>query len=865
MATDSQRYTSHRRTVSTIAIVLIITAVVLAIWAWFNRPVHVPAWPERIAGFSFAPFHPGQSPADKVFPSHDDIRADLALVSQYTDRVRTYSVENTQGDIPALAAERGMGVTLGIWISGNPDLDYAEIHRAIAIANRSRNIDQVIVGNEALYRENVRVEQLIEYIDYVRTAVKVSVTTAEPWHIWVDTPQLAGHVDIIGAHVLPYWENQAAEHAVDFVLARMQDLNRAFPNKPVLLAEVGWPSRGRMRGQAVASQVEQAVYLRRLVNVLNDKGYPYFVIEAFDQIWKARDEGSVGAYWGVFDANRQVKFPLAGPVERVAQWRPLAAGSVLLAVFALALLLIDGSGLRKRGRFFLATVAFACTSGLVLIGYDYSQQYISLFDGVLGVLLTLGAIGIFAVLFTEAHELAEAVWMRERRRPFVPVTVDAAYRPKVSVHVPCYNEPPDMLIQTLNALAALDYPDYEVLVIDNNTADPAVWEPVQAHCQTLGSRFRFFHVAPLAGFKAGALNHALERTAADAEVIAVIDSDYRVDPAWLKHLVPHFVDPGIAVVQAPQDYHDAHESLFKRLCYDEYKGFFHIGMVTRNDRDAIIQHGTMTMIRHSVLQRLRWAEWCITEDAELGLRVFQEGLSAAYIPQSYGKGVMPDNFVDYRKQRFRWAYGSVQILKQHAASLFLGRGTELSRGQRYHFLAGWLPWLADGLNIVYTVMALMWAAAMIIAPDRVDPPLMIFALPPIALFLFKLGKLLFVYRRAVKVSFAEAASAAVAGLALSHTIAKAVVYGLFTSSVPFFRTPKVRSDSSLVRALVETREEVFFLLLLWVAAAGVLMAAPLPGRDVIVWAVVLLLQSLPYLAALIMALIAALSGSQRRS
>ena len=79
-------------------------------------------------------------------------------------------------------------------------------------------------------------------------------------------------------------------------------------------------------------------------------------------------------------------------------------------------------------------------------------------------------------------------------------------------------------------------------------------------------------------------------------------------------------------------------SAFKRLCYAEYKGFFHIGMVTRNDRDAIIEHGTMTMIRRSVLDELRWPEWCITEDAELGLRVFEKSLSAAYFERSYGKG-----------------------------------------------------------------------------------------------------------------------------------------------------------------------------------------------------------------------------------
>ncbi|MCR3865211.1 glycosyltransferase, partial [Pseudomonas aeruginosa] len=424
---------------------------------------------------------------------------------------------------------------------------------------------------------------------------------------------------------------------------------------------------------AEATPADQAIYLRRLTNALNGEGYSYFVIEAFDQPWKVSAEGSVGAYWGVYNADRKAKFNFTGPVVPIPKWRALAIASAVLAVLAFTLLLIDSSSLRQRGRTFLAVVSFACASVLVWIAYDYSQQYSTWFSLTVGALLGVGALGVVIVLFTEAHELAEAVWTRKRRRPFLPITAAQAYRPKVSIHVPCYNEPPELLKQTLDALARLDYPDYEVLVIDNNTRDPAVWQPVEAHCARLGERFRFFHVAPLEGFKAGALNFALGHVAADVEVVAVIDADYCVDPDWLRHMVPHFGDPRIAVVQSPQDYRDQHESAFKRLCYAEYKGFFHIGMVTRNDRDAIIEHGTMTMIRRSVLDELRWPEWCITEDAELGLRVFEKGLSAAYFERSYGKGVMPDTFIDFKKQRFRWAYGAIQIMKRHTDALLRGR------------------------------------------------------------------------------------------------------------------------------------------------------------------------------------------------
>ena len=849
---------SSRKFGLNLVVVLAIAALFTGFWALINRPVSAPNWPEQISGFSYSPFQQGQYPQKDQYPTDDEMRRDLEILSKLTDNIRTYSVDGTLGDIPKLAEEFGLRVTIGIWISPDLERNEREIQKAIELANNSRSVVRVVVGNEALFREEITPEDLIVLLDRVRAAVKVPVTTSEQWHIWEKYPELAKHVDLIAAHILPYWEFIPVDKAGEFVLDRARDLKKMFPKKPLLLSEVGWPSNGRMRGGADATPADQAIYLRTLVNTLNRRGYNYFVIEAFDQPWKASDEGSVGAYWGVYNAARQQKFNFEGPVVAIPQWRVLAIGSVVMGLLSLALLLIDGSALRQRGRTFLTFTAFLCGSVLVWIGYDYSQQYSTWFSLTVGFLLGLGALGVFIVLLTEAHELAEAVWTRKRRREFLPVEADDAYRPKVSIHVPCYNEPPEMVKQTLDALANLDYPDFEVLIIDNNTKDPAVWEPVRDYCATLGPRFKFFHVAPLAGFKGGALNYLIPHTAPDAEVIAVIDSDYCVDRNWLKHMVPHFADPKIAIVQSPQDYRDQNESTFKKLCYSEYKGFFHIGMVTRNDRDAIIQHGTMTMTRRSVLEELGWADWCICEDAELGLRVFEKGYSAAYSHNSYGKGLMPDTFIDFKKQRFRWAYGAIQIIKRHTSSLLRGKDTELTRGQRYHFLAGWLPWVADGMNIFFTVGALLWSAAMIIVPTRVDPPLLIFAIPPLALFVFKVGKIIFLYRRAVGVNLKDAFAAALAGLALSHTIAKAVLYGFFTTSIPFFRTPKNADNHGFWVAISEAREEVFIMLLLWGAALGIFFVQGLPSNDMRFWVVMLLVQSLPYLAALIMAFMSSL-------
>jgi cellulose synthase/poly-beta-1,6-N-acetylglucosamine synthase-like glycosyltransferase len=430
--------------------------------------------------------------------------------------------------------------------------------------------------------------------------------------------------------------------------------------------------------------------------------------------------------------------------------------------------------------------------------------------------------------------------------------------PFVSVHVPAYNEPPELLIETLDALADLDYPAFEVLVVDNNTKDPMVWQPVEAHCIRLGARFRFFHVDPLAGFKAGALNFALRETHPRAEVVAVIDADYRVYPGWLRDLVPAFADPEVAIVQAPQDYRDGEQSAFKAMCMAEYAGFFHIGMVTRNERNAIIQHGTMTMVRRTTLDEVGgWAEWCITEDAELGLRLFERGHKALYIPSTYGRGLMPDTFADFKKQRFRWAYGAVMIFRRHYKELLGLRRTGLSAGQRYHFVAGWLPWFADGLNLLFNFAALAWSVGMVMFPHNFMPPLITLALIPLVLFAFKVTKSFLLYRRRVTATLRQSLAAALAGLALSHTIARAIWTGFTNSRLGFFRTPKLASAPALVRALADAREEALLLVALWMASAFVLLRDDAHMSDTRLWALVLFVQGVPYLASVLVSLASA--------
>ncbi|MDD5758782.1 MAG: glycosyltransferase family 2 protein [Desulfobulbaceae bacterium] len=844
--------------------------VTFAIWGLTNRPFQEPPWPTSVAGMSFSPIRQDQNPTKNRFPSNEEIDADIALLHGKVKSIRTYTVAGTLANIPELAKKYDMKVTLGAWLNSDLVENEAEIKKVIAIAQANpETVDRVMIGNEAIFRTELTAEEVINYVDRVKSQLSIPVSTAEPWHVWIANPELGDHVDFVSVHLLPYWEGIGLQYAMDYIKNCYKILTDTFPNAKILIAEVGWPSNGRTRKLAIASEANEAIFLRRFLNLAQKEHYDYFIMEAFDQTWKANSEGSVGAYWGVYNVFRTQKFEFTEPVVKIPHWRLLAAISITFAIITLWLLLIDSSTLRSRGRSFLAAIANGVGVGVVWAGYDYANQYLSPMAVVVGIVLAIGYIGITLVLLAEAHEMAEASWTTRRRRLFthVPAAVGnapAIRQPKVSIHVPAYNEPAEMMKETLAALARLDYENFEVLVIDNNTKDPAVWQPVEAYCHELKPRFRFFHVDPLQGYKAGALNFALEKTADDAEIIAVIDSDYQVDPAWLKDLTPHFANPKIGFVQAPQDYRDGDENFFKTMCKAEYDGFFHIGMVTRNERNAIIEHGTMTMIRAAVLKEVGgWAEWCITEDADLGLKIFEHGFEGAYVEESYGKGLMPDTFLDYKKQRARWAYGAVQIVKHHYRELFGLTPTSLDRGQRYHFLAGWLPWLADGINLFYTLAAIFWSGAMIIDPIHVDPPLAFFMLPPIILFVFKVVKLAYLYRFHMRTSMLLTMSAALSGLALSHTISKAVLTGFITKNLPFFRTPKCEDSPAVIRALAAVTEEIVIAVTLWIGIIGILIRGGEDSSSTTLWACVLFIQSLPYLAAVLVSLSTTLPALKR--
>lgn len=256
--------------------------------------------------------------------------------------------------------------------------------------------------------------------------------------------------------------------------------------------------------------------------------------------------------------------------------------------------------------------------------------------------------------------------------------------PKVCVQVPCYSEPPELVIATLDAIARLDYPDFEVIVIDNNTKDPALWRPVQAHCARLGERFRFFHVDRLQGAKAGALNHIAPHVSSDVELVAVVDADYIVQPDFLKRWSPLFEDPKIGFVQTTHEYRDWAQSGFLARFYPVYVIAHKLMLPSLTQIGGEFTVGTMCLVRRSALQAVGgWAEWCQTEDSELAVRLHAQGYRGYYFAEPCGHGLIPETLDRMRKQRFRWAYGPMQQLRHHWRLYFgLSKQGRLSWQQR---------------------------------------------------------------------------------------------------------------------------------------------------------------------------------------
>jgi len=337
-----------------LALFLISLGTIAAVWWWLATPITLARAPidsnAKLQCVSYAPFRDVQSPlVESTHISSEQIAEDLAQLAKVTDCVRTYSVENGLDQVPAVAARTGLKVIQGIWLGSNRYKNLAQISTAVQLAkNFPGTVTALVVGNEVLLRGEMTATDLAANIRSVKAQAQIPVTYADVWEFWLKNREIYDAVDFVTIHILPYWEDFpikakfAASH-VDSIRKRMAV---AFPGKEILIGETGWPSHGRMREGALPSRTSQARVVSEILDLARREGFRVNLIEAYDQPWKRQLEGTVGGYWGLFDAyRRDVKYPPGAPITNFPSWKLLMVCGMILSALTFLVAIVT---LRRR-------------------------------------------------------------------------------------------------------------------------------------------------------------------------------------------------------------------------------------------------------------------------------------------------------------------------------------------------------------------------------------------------------------------------------------------------------------------------------------------------------------------------------------
>ncbi|MBW3582099.1 MAG: glycosyltransferase [Euryarchaeota archaeon] len=464
-----------------------------------------------------------------------------------------------------------------------------------------------------------------------------------------------------------------------------------------------------------------------------------------------------------------------------------------------------------------------------------------------------GGLGLIVVF--SFYSLDAATRKRWTRRPEI-VPWDPKLTPKAAFVVPIFNEPVELVEQTLAHLVRQEYPDdrYVVVCADDST-DPEVRQGVEEACRRLG----VWHVTreDRRGFKAGAINHVERLLPEDIELISVIDADYWVAPAYLRSVVGYFTDPALSFVQTPQDYRNVEESFLTRRYKRAEAYFYHGIMPSRNEQNTIIFCGTMGILRREAMRQVGgFAEDQICEDAEISVRLAADGWKSLYVDRTFGRGLMPAVFESYKKQFYRWAFGNVRILFTRTGTILRSR---MSVRQKFDYLVSNLHWFDGFFVITIAAMLVYLGLAPVFGWDAVthhQRELLLLGLVPVVLLIDGMVRLHSVLGRAERKSFGDTILVMGMWFAIKMTNLSAVIKCMLGFKTPFIRTPKDPSHRlprfrAFFRAIRLTKVESLFGSVL--IATAVLNAVPTqwatPGQAERLLAVWLVVYGLFFLAA----------------
>jgi exo-beta-1,3-glucanase (GH17 family) len=270
---------------------------------------------------AYSPYRDGQAPGGAQ-PTMAQVKADLMMLQPLVDGIRVYGTDGAQGLIPALCDQLGIDLYLGAWIDGIAS-DEPNVHALAAIVNQNHpRLKMAIIGNEVLARaakmkNNVTEDRMIQLINLFKadlTVKTIKIATADTYPQWMlGRPNLAAAVDVIVWHTYAYWSGVDISNAFSVVNGRYNDMLGAYPGKPMILGETGWPTMVDlvsmdMTSTAVANEANQARYYREALTGFRARNLPAWFFDAIDEMWKGTSgEGAVGSHWGIFTTARAPK------------------------------------------------------------------------------------------------------------------------------------------------------------------------------------------------------------------------------------------------------------------------------------------------------------------------------------------------------------------------------------------------------------------------------------------------------------------------------------------------------------------------------------------------------------------------------
>ena len=398
----------------------VVLAAIAGIWLWLGTPVRFPGMEadkgEPLYCVSYAPFRGSQTPFDPTtIVSYAQVEEDLTRIKKVTNCVRTYASDMGGDHVPAIASKLGMKVLLGIWINKKPADNKKQVDQALEHAKKYPEVVRaIIVGNEVLLRRDQNGAELAAIIKDVKSRTTFPVTYADVWEFWLKNPELSTIVDFITIHTLPYWEDIpiAAEKAAAHIHETRMEVAKTFPNKEILIGEVGWPSAGRMRAGALPSLSNQARILHDVSKIARDGNYKFNWIEVIDQPWKREAEGTVGGFWGLFNNGvAEPKFYPGEPVSDHPKWKSQAilGGALALAIFGLAGLVASREKRDFSAEKAVLIAVVALTSGALggMVIEKLILETLHLKDWVFGLGRTFAVFAIgFAVAVAIVREMA---------------------------------------------------------------------------------------------------------------------------------------------------------------------------------------------------------------------------------------------------------------------------------------------------------------------------------------------------------------------------------------------------------------------------------------------------------------------------